>query len=316
MKTVLIAGAAGFIGSHLCDKFLKEGFKVIAMDNFISGNPENLFHLKNNENFKFMEQDLTDSIQIAEDIDLVLHFASPASPVDYLKYPIETLKVNSIGTTNLLNLSQEKNSRYLLASTSETYGDPLIHPQPENYWGNVNPVGPRSVYDEGKRFSEAISMAYYRTYHLDVRIIRIFNTYGPRMKIADGRVVPNFISQALKGEDITIYGDGSQTRSFCYIDDLIKGISEVALSKNIEGELFNLGCPEEYKIIDFAKIIIEKTNSNSKISYKTLPVDDPKRRCPDISKVKEVLGWEPKITLDEGITKTIEFFSQNLIVDD
>ncbi|MBP2045059.1 UDP-glucuronic acid decarboxylase family protein [Methanobacterium aggregans] len=312
MKTVLIAGAAGFIGSHLCDNFLKEGFKVIGIDNFISGNPNNLSHLKNNKNFKFVKQDLTDPIQIDEDIDLVLHFASPASPVDYLKYPVETLEVNSIGTLNLLNLSREKNSRYLLASTSETYGDPLIHPQPESYWGNVNPVGPRSVYDEGKRFSEAISMAYHRTYHLDVRIIRVFNTYGPRMKIGDGRVVPNFISQALNGENITIYGDGSQTRSFCYIDDLIEGIFKVALSKNIEGELFNLGCPEEYKIIDFAEIIIEKTNSNSKISYKTLPVDDPKRRCPDISKVEKVLGWEPKITLDEGITKTIEFFKSKL----
>lgn len=315
MKTVLIAGAAGFIGSHLCDKFLKEGFRVIAIDNFISGNPKNLFHLNNNENFKFVEQDLTDPIQIAEDIDLVLHFASPASPVDYLKYPVETLKVNSIGTINLLNLSREKNSRYLLASTSETYGDPFVHPQTENYWGNVNPVGLRSVYDEGKRFSEAISMAYYRTYNLDVRIIRIFNTYGPRMKVQDGRVVPNFIFQALKGEDLTVYGDGSQTRSFCYIDDLIRGISEVALSENIEGEIFNLGCPEEYKIIDFAEIIIKKINSNSKISYKTLPVDDPKRRCPDISKIKEFLGWEPKITLDEGITKTIEFFKSNLVMD-
>jgi nucleoside-diphosphate-sugar epimerase len=312
MKTVLITGAAGFIGSHLCDRFIREGFYVIGIDNFLTGSPENIKHLSENKQFKFIEQDVTENISISENIDAVLHFACPASPVDYLNYPIETLKVDSIGTLNTLNLAKEKKARYIFASTSEIYGDPEIHPQIESYWGNVNPIGPRSVYDEAKRFSEAISMSFKREYDLDVRIVRIFNTYGPRMKLNDGRVVPNFISQALKEEDLTVYGDGSQTRSFCYVEDLVEGIFRVFIKDNIGGEVINLGNPDEYNIIDFARIIIEKTNSKSNISYKSLPKDDPKRRRPDISKARKIIDWQPQFTLDEGLEKSIEYFQSQL----
>jgi len=312
MKKVLITGAAGFIGSHLCDRFIKEGWYVIGVDNFLTGNPENLEHLSSNQNFEFIERDIITGLNYAGHLDLILHFACPASPVDYLNFPIETLMVDSVGTSHVLNLAKEKKSRYIFASTSEVYGDPQIHPQPESYRGNVNPVGPRSVYDEAKRFSEALSMAYYREYGLDVRIVRIFNTYGPRMKLEDGRVVPNFIFQALKGMDLTVYGDGSQTRSFCYVDDLVEGIVLVAEQEEIDYRVLNLGNPDEYKIIDFAQIIIEKTGSNSKIIFKPLPRDDPKMRKPDITKAVECLQWKPEISLDEGIRRTIEFFQSEI----
>lgn len=312
MKKVLITGAAGFIGSHLCDRFIKEGWYVIGVDNFLTGNPENLEHLSSNQNFEFIDRDIITGLNYAGHLDLILHFACPASPVDYLNFPIETLMVDSVGTSHVLNLAKEKKSRYIFASTSEVYGDPQIHPQPESYRGNVNPVGPRSVYDEAKRFSEALSMAYYREYGLDVRIVRIFNTYGPRMKLEDGRVVPNFIFQALKGMDLTVYGDGSQTRSFCYVDDLVEGIVLVAEQEEIDYRVLNLGNPDEYKIIDFAQIIIEKTGSNSKIIFKPLPRDDPKMRKPDITKAVECLQWKPEISLDEGIRRTIEFFQSEI----
>lgn len=312
MKKVLITGAAGFIGSHLSDRFIKEGWYVIGVDNFLTGNPENLEHLSSNQNFEFIERDVITGLNYAGHLDLILHFACPASPVDYLNFPIETLMVDSVGTSHVLNLAKEKKSRYIFASTSEVYGDPQIHPQPESYRGNVNPVGPRSVYDEAKRFSEALSMAYYREYGLDVRIVRIFNTYGPRMKLEDGRVVPNFIFQALKGMDLTVYGDGSQTRSFCYVDDLVEGIVLVAEQEEIDYRVLNLGNPDEYKIIDFAQIIIEKTGSNSKIIFKPLPRDDPKMRKPDITKAVECLQWKPEISLDEGIRRTIEFFQSEI----
>ena len=307
MYTVLITGVAGFIGSHLADKFVKEGFYVIGIDNFLTGSPENISHLLKYDNFEFIEHDIINSIKIDKEIDIILHFACPASPVDYLAFPLETLKVDSFGTHNTLEISKEKNARHIFASTSEIYGDPLIHPQSESYWGNVNPVGLRSVYDESKRFSEALSMAYYRQNKLDTRIIRIFNTYGPRMKLNDGRVVPNFISQALKNEDLTVYGDGTQTRSFCYITDLVEGIFKISTLKGLNGEIINLGNPDEYRIIDFAKNIIKKTDSTSKITFKDLPDDDPKIRCPDISKVQNLINWEPKVSLEEGIQKTIKF---------
>ncbi|WP_457622604.1 UDP-glucuronic acid decarboxylase family protein [Persephonella sp.] len=311
---VLITGAAGFIGSHLCDRFVKEGFYVIGLDNFLTGSPDNIAHLFGKENFKFIKYDVTNYIYIPDDIDLVLHFACPASPVDYLQHPIHTMKVDSLGTLHTLGLAKIKKARYVFASTSEVYGDPEVHPQPESYWGNVNPIGPRSVYDEAKRFSEAMTMAYHREHHIDVRIVRIFNTYGPRMRLNDGRVVPNFISQALRGEDLTVYGDGSQTRSFCYIDDLVEGIFKVSIKENIEGEVFNLGNPDECKIIDFAKIIIKKTGSKSGIQFKPLPEDDPKQRCPDITKARKILGWEPKVSLDEGLENTIQYFKNKLKV--
>lgn len=312
MKKVLITGAAGFIGSHLCDRFIKEGWYVIGIDNFLTGSPENLEHLLLNQNFEFIEQDIIEGLELEGQLDLILHFACPASPVDYLNFPIETLMVDSVGTSHVLNLAKEKKARYVFASTSEVYGDPQIHPQPESYWGNVNPVGPRSVYDEAKRFSEALSMAYYREYGVDIRIIRIFNTYGPRMKLQDGRVVPNFIFQALKGIDLTVYGDGSQTRSFCYVDDLIDGIFSVAEKDEIKYRVLNLGNPDEFKIVDFARIIIEKTGSESKIIFKPLPQDDPQMRKPDIDRAHESLQWSPKISLDEGIKSTIEFFQSQL----
>ncbi len=310
---VLITGAAGFIGSHLCDRFLNEGFKVIGMDNFLTGSPDNIAHLFGNKNFHFIEYNVTNFIYIQGDIDIVLHFACPASPVDYMNYPIQTLKVDSLGTLHTVGLAKAKKARYIFASTSEIYGDPQVHPQPEDYWGYVNPVGKRSVYDEAKRFSEATTMAYHREHGIDVRILRIFNTYGPRMRLDDGRVIPNFVGQALRGEDLTVYGDGSQTRSFCYIDDLVEGIYRASIYENLNGEVINLGNPEEYRIIDLAKKIIEKTNSESKIVFKPLPEDDPKRRCPDITKARKLLGWEPKVSLDEGLEKTIKYFYSKIM---
>jgi len=312
MKKVLITGAAGFIGSHLCDRFIKEGFYVIGIDSFLTGSPDNIAHLIGNERFKFIKYDVTNFIYIPDEIDIILHFACPASPVDYLNHPIHTMKVDSLGTINTLGLAKAKKARYIFASTSEVYGDPQVHPQPETYWGNVNSIGPRSVYDEAKRFSEALTMAYYRKHHLDTRIVRIFNTYGPRMRMNDGRVVPNFITQALKNEPITVYGDGTQTRSFCYIDDLVEGIFRIAAMDKLAGEIINLGNPDEYKIIDFAQLIKELTNSKSPIIFKLLPQDDPKQRKPDINRIKTTLQWEPKISLNEGLKKTINWFKDKL----
>ena len=313
MKKVLITGAAGFIGSHLCDRFIKEGFYVIGIDSFLTGSPDNIAHLIGNERFEFIKYDVTNFIYIPDEIDIILHFACPASPVDYLNHPIHTMKVDSLGTINTLGLAKAKKARYIFASTSEVYGDPQVHPQPETYWGNVNPIGIRSVYDEAKRFSEALTMAYYRKHNLDTRIVRIFNTYGHRMRMNDGRVVPNFITQALKNEPITVYGEGKQTRSFCYIDDLIEGIFKISIAENLAGEVINLGNPEEYKIIDFAQIIKELTDSKSPIVFKPLPQDDPKQRKPDISRIKTTLQWEPKISLKEGLKKTINWFKKNCL---
>jgi len=313
MKKVLITGASGFIGSHLCDRFIKEEFYVIGLDSFLTGNPENIAHLMGNEKFKFIKYDVTNFIYIPDEIDIILHFACPASPVDYLNHPIHTMKVDSLGTINTLGLAKAKRARYIFASTSEIYGDPQIHPQPETYWGNVNPIGPRSVYDEAKRFSEALTMAYYRKHNLDTRIVRIFNTYGPRMRMNDGRVVPNFITQSLKNEPITVYGDGTQTRGFCYIDDLVEGIFRMATMNKLNGEVINLGNPDEYKIIDFAKIIKRLTRSKSLIIFNDLPQDDPKQRKPDITKVKNILKWEPNVNIDEGLEKTIDWFKKNYL---
>jgi len=312
MKKVLITGAAGFIGSHLCDRFIKEGFYVIGLDSFLTGSPDNIAHLIGNERFKFIKYDVTNFIYIPDEIDIILHFACPASPVDYLNHPIHTMKVDSLGTINTLGLAKTKKARYIFASTSEVYGDPKVHPQPETYWGNVNPIGIRSVYDEAKRFSEALTMAYYRKHHLDTRIVRIFNTYGARMRMNDGRVVPNFITQALKNEPITVYGEGTQTRSFCYIDDLVEGIFRIATIDKLNGEVINLGNPEEYKIIDFAQIIKELTNSKSLIVFKPLPQDDPKQRKPDITKTKKILKWKPNLELKEGLKKTIIWFKDKI----
>jgi len=306
MKTVLITGGAGFIGSHLCDFLLKRGYFVICMDNYITGKKDNLKHLLNNPNFKLAEQDITKHIDIKEDLDYVLHFASPASPIDYQKIPIQTLKAGSLGTHNLLGLAKAKNAKFFLASTSEVYGDPLVHPQPESYYGNVNPVGPRSSYDEAKRFAEAITVTYHNVHRVDTKIARIFNTYGPRMRKDDGRVVPNFINQALSGKPITVFGDGKQTRSFCYISDLIEGIYKLMVSDI--NEPVNLGNPDEKTIMEFAEIILKLTNSKSKIIFKPLPENDPKTRCPDITKAKKLLTWQPKVSLEEGLKKTIEYF--------
>ena len=308
MSRVLITGGAGFLGSHLCDKFISEGYEVVCMDNLITGNMDNVSHLIGNPKFKFIYYDVTDYVYVPGDLDLILHFASPASPIDYLKLPIQTLKVGSLGTHKVLGLAKAKKATFLLASTSEVYGDPDVHPQSEDYWGNVNPVGPRGVYDEAKRFAEAMAMAYHRYHGLDSKIVRIFNTYGPRMRINDGRVVPAFISQALKGEDLTVFGDGSQTRSFCYVDDLIEGIYRLSQSKL--NTPVNIGNPTELTIKQFAEKIIELTNSKSKIKYLPLPIDDPKVRQPDITKAKKELGWEPKVGLEEGLRKTIEYFRQ------
>ena len=309
-KVAVVTGGAGFLGSHLCDKLINEDIKVICIDNLLTGRFENIEHLVTNKNFQFINLDVTNYIQISSDVDFILHFASPASPIDYLKYPIQTLKVGSLGTHKALGLAKEKKATFLLASTSEVYGDPLIHPQSEEYWGNVNPVGPRGVYDEAKRFAEALTMAYHNFHNLDTRIVRIFNTYGTRMRLDDGRALPAFISQALKNEDITVFGDGLQTRSFCYVDDLVEGIFKLLLSH--ETLPVNIGNPNEITIEDFAKEVIRLTKSKSKIVYKELPVDDPKVRQPDISKAKLILGWEPKVSREEGLRITLEYFKKEL----
>ena len=306
MKTAVVTGGAGFLGSHLCDRLITEGFRVICIDNFITGSPDNVAHLFGNENFQFIKHDVTNFIYVPGKVDYILHFASPASPIDYLKLPIQTLKVGSLGTHKALGLAKEKNAVFLLASTSEVYGDPLIHPQNEDYWGNVNPVGPRGVYDEAKRFAESLTMAYHRYHGLQTRIVRIFNTYGPRMRLNDGRVLPTFIGQALKGEPLTIFGDGSQTRSFCYVDDLIEGIYRLMLSAEVYP--VNIGNPDEITIKQFAEEVLQLTGSKSKIEFHPLPEDDPKVRQPDISKAKKMLGWEPKVSKNEGIKKTLEYF--------
>ncbi|MCL6293410.1 UDP-glucuronic acid decarboxylase family protein [Jejuia spongiicola] len=306
MKKVLITGAAGFLGSHLCDRFIYEGYKVIGMDNFITGDKKNLHHLEPNPNFEFIEHDVTQFVKIEGKLDYILHFASPASPIDYLKIPIQTLKVGSLGTHNLLGLAKAKNARILIASTSEVYGDPLVHPQTEGYYGNVNTIGPRGVYDEAKRFQESITMAYHRFHGLETRIVRIFNTYGPRMRLNDGRVIPAFMGQALRGEDLTVFGDGLQTRSFCYVDDEIEGIYRLLLSDYAEP--VNIGNPHEITIKDFAEEIIKLTGTEQKVIYKELPVDDPMQRQPDISLAKKLLNWEPKIGRQEGMKKTFDYF--------
>jgi dTDP-glucose 4,6-dehydratase len=307
-ETVLITGAAGFLGSHLCDRFIKEGFSVIGMDNFITGDRKNISHLENNPHFQFIEHDVTEFIKIEESLDYILHFASPASPIDYLKIPIQTLKVGSLGTHNLLGLAKAKNARILIASTSEVYGDPLVHPQSEDYYGNVNTIGPRGVYDEAKRFQESITMAYHRYHGLETRIVRIFNTYGPRMRLNDGRVIPAFMGQALRGEDLTIFGDGSQTRSFCYVDDQVEGIYRLLLSDYVEP--VNIGNPFEITIKDFAQEIIKLTGTTQKITYKDLPVNDPMQRQPDITLAKKLLGWEPRIGREEGMKITFDYFKK------
>jgi dTDP-glucose 4,6-dehydratase len=306
MKRVLITGAAGFLGSHLCDRFIHEGYFVIAMDNLITGSIKNLEHLMPLPNFEFFHHDVSNYVHVAGELDYILHFASPASPIDYLKIPIQTLKVSSLGTHRLLGLAKAKGAKILVASTSEVYGDPLVHPQTEDYWGNVNPIGPRGVYDEAKRFQEAITMAYHTYHGLKTSIVRIFNTYGPRMRLNDGRVLPAFIGQALRGEDLTVFGDGSQTRSFCYVDDLIEGIYRLLLSDI--SEPINIGNPNEITIAQFAEEIIKLTNTTQKVIYKPLPVDDPMQRQPDISKAKKLLDWEPKIDRADGVRITYEYF--------
>jgi dTDP-glucose 4,6-dehydratase len=302
----VITGGAGFLGSHLCERLLAEGHRVTCVDNLLTGNRDNLAHLFDRPEFRFVEHDVSKPFEIDGPVDYVLHFASPASPIDYLELPIQTLKVGSLGTHNTLGLAKAKQARFLLASTSEVYGDPLVHPQPETYWGNVNPVGPRGVYDEAKRFAEAMAMAYHRTHGLSVRIVRIFNTYGPRMRLRDGRVVPAFVSQALNGEPMTVFGDGSQTRSFCFVLDLVEGIYRLLLS-DIETP-FNIGNPHEMTILEFAKTIREATGSRSEIVFKPLPEDDPKTRRPDITQARTRLGWEPKVGLAEGLESTIRYF--------
>jgi len=306
METVLITGGAGFIGSHLCEFLLEKGFKVICLDNFVTGAEKNIAHLKNNENFSLIVHDVSKHIDIKEPIDYVLHFASPASPIDYQKIPIQTLKAGSLGTHNTLGLALAKKAKYLLASTSEVYGDPKVNPQPESYWGNVNPTGPRGCYDEAKRFAEALTMAYHRIHNVDTKIVRIFNTYGPRMRKDDGRVVPNFITQVLENKPITIYGDGKQTRSFCYVSDLIEGIFKLMMS-NINDPV-NLGNPEEHTILEFAEIIKDLTKSKNEVVFEKLPIDDPHVRCPDISKAKRELDWQPRIFIEQGLKETIGWF--------
>ncbi len=311
---VLITGAAGFLGSHLCDRFLAEGHIVIGMDNLITGSTANIEHLAGHDRFLFIKHDVTNYIYVEGPLDAVLHFASPASPIDYLELPIPTLKVGALGTHKALGLAKAKDARFLLASTSEVYGDPLVHPQTEDYWGNVNPIGPRGVYDEAKRFAEALVMAYHRYHDVDTRIIRIFNTYGPRMRLEDGRVVPNFVAQALRGDPLTVYGDGSQTRSFCYVSDLVEGIYRLLLSNEVEP--VNIGNPTEMTILDFAKKIVELTGSRSEIVF-VKPTDmrikdDPKVRQPDISKARRILNWEPKVSLDEGLKQTITYFKSRV----
>ena len=305
-KKVLITGAAGFLGSHLCDKFIREGYQVVGMDNLITGSLKNIEHLFKLEQFEFYHHDVTKFINIPGQLDYIMHFASPASPIDYLKIPIQTLKVGAMGTHNCLGLAKAKNARMLVASTSEVYGDPLVHPQTEEYWGNVNPVGPRGVYDEAKRYMESITMAYHTFHGVDTRIVRIFNTYGPRMRLNDGRALPAFIGQALRGEDLTVFGDGSQTRSFCYVDDLIDGIYRLLLSDYHMP--VNIGNPNEISLKDFAEEILALTGSKVKIIYKPLPADDPKQRQPDISKAKALLGWEPKVNRKDGLKLTYDYF--------
>ena len=306
MKIILITGAAGFLGSHLCDRFTEEGYHVIGMDNLITGRMSNLEHLIKLPNFEFHHHDVSKHIHIPGEIDYILHFASPASPIDYLKIPIQTLKVGSLGIHNCLGLARVKKARVLIASTSEVYGDPNVHPQPESYWGNVNPVGPRGVYDEAKRFQEAMTMAYHTFHGVETRIVRIFNTYGPRMRLNDGRVLPAFIGQALRGEDLTVFGDGSQTRSFCYVNDLVEGIFRLLKSDYIQP--VNIGNPSEISIAQFAEEIIELTGTEQKVIYKDLPVDDPKQRRPDITLASKLLGWEPKVSRQEGLKITYEYF--------
>jgi dTDP-glucose 4,6-dehydratase len=312
-KRVLITGAAGFLGSHLCDRFIKEGYKVIAMDNLITGDLQNIQHLFPSADFEFYHHDITKFVHVSGQLDYILHFASPASPIDYLKIPIQTLKVGAHGTHNLLGLAKDKGARMLIASTSEVYGDPSVHPQTEDYWGNVNPVGPRGVYDEAKRYQEAITMAYHTYHGLETRIVRIFNTYGPRMRLNDGRVLPAFIGQAIRGEDLTVFGDGSQTRSFCFVDDLVEGIYRLLLSNYAYP--VNIGNPGEITIKDFAEEILKLTGANQKIIYKELPTDDPKQRQPDITLARKLLGWEPKVSRQEGLEKTYAYF-KTLTKDD
>ena len=307
-KRILITGAAGFLGSHLCDRFIREGYKVVGMDNLLTGNIRNIEHLFPLKDFEYYHHDVTKFVHVPGDLDYILHFASPASPIDYLKMPIQTLKVGSLGTHNLLGLARSKGARILVASTSEVYGDPLVHPQTESYWGNVNPVGPRGVYDEAKRFQESITMAYHTFHQLETRIIRIFNTYGPRMRLDDGRVLPAFIGQALRGEDLTAFGDGTQTRSFCYVDDLVEGIYRLLLSDYASP--VNIGNPDEITIQEFAEEILRLTGSKSKIIYKPLPQDDPKQRKPDITKAKELLGWTPTVSRSEGLKRTLAYFKE------
>jgi len=310
MANVLITGGAGFLGSHLCERFIAEGDNVLCMDNFITGSPENIAHLMGHKRFKFIEYDVTNYIYVQEDLDYILHFASPASPIDYLKYPIQTLKVGSLGTHKALGLAKAKNATFLIASTSEVYGDPLVHPQKEDYWGNVNPVGMRGVYDEAKRFAEAMTMAYHRYHNVDTRILRIFNTYGPRMRINDGRAIPNFINQALNNEPLTVYGDGSQTRSVCYVDDLVEGIYRLLLSK--ENDPVNIGNPDEITMLELAEEIRDIINPNCEIVFKELPSDDPKIRKPDTTRAKTLLDWEAKVNRKEGLEKTIANFRERL----
>jgi dTDP-glucose 4,6-dehydratase len=315
MKKVLITGAAGFLGSHLCDRFIKEGYRVVGMDNLITGDMANIEHLFPLKEFEFHHHDVSKFVHVAGDLDYILHFASPASPIDYLQMPIQTMKVGAMGTHNLLGLAKEKGARMLIASTSEVYGDPLIHPQTEEYWGNVNPIGPRGVYDEAKRYQEALTMAYHNYHGLETRIIRIFNTYGPRMRVNDGRVLPAFFSQAIRGEGLTVFGDGSQTRSFCYVDDLVEGIYRLLHS---DYHLpVNIGNPSEVTIKEFGEEILDLVgNPKAKLIYKELPKDDPKKRRPDITKAKNILGWEPKVSRAEGLKRTFEYFKKAVKVDE
>jgi len=310
---VLVTGAAGFLGSHLCDRFLADGHEVVGLDNFITGHSDNIAHLMGRDGFSFIRHDVSTPIYVAGDLDGVLHFASPASPVDYLEYPIQTLKVGSLGTHNALGLAKAKGARFMIASTSEVYGDPLEHPQTEGYWGNVNPVGPRGVYDEAKRFAEAMTMAYHRYHGVDTRIVRIFNTYGPRMRPRDGRVVSNFIVQALTGEPLTVYGDGSQTRSFCFVDDEVDGIYR--LFHDGDSGPTNIGNPDEYRVAELARIVLDLTGSDSQIEFRPLPTDDPKQRRPDITRARSMLGWEPRVAVHDGVARTIEYFRSLLDTD-
>jgi dTDP-glucose 4,6-dehydratase len=313
-QRVLITGGAGFLGSHLCERFLAEGYEVICMDNLITGDIHNVEHLFRDKDFHFEQRDVTEHLHVVGKLDAILHFASPASPIDYLELPIQTLKVGSLGTHKVLGLARAKGARFLLASTSECYGDPLVHPQSEDYWGNVNPVGPRGVYDEAKRFAEAMTMAYHRTHGVQTRIIRIFNTYGPRMRLKDGRVLPSFMAQALRGEPLTVFGDGSQTRSFCFVDDLVEGIWRLLNSDEVLPT--NIGNPSEMTILQFAQAVIEMTGSKSTIDYRPLPEDDPKVRQPDIRKARKILGWEPQVDLTEGLRRTLTDFRERVALAD